>query len=412
MNSPFLPRVRFGAFQRAISAWFVLLVASTAQSQLTVPTGTNLFGDEIAHDLRRIAAGQAATNENSRAAGSEQVLVFQNRRQLRGRIVALDKEGVIWSRPDASEPLRFPLATLRRIVLGPRPKAFERQDIADNAPPPPIRATVQLPGADWLFGDLVSNGAESFNLKISEQTTFAIPRTQIESIYFDRWPAPQTVLAGDLGVLAGWSGPALNGSGKVDPGGFVVERGPLGCAVREPSKFEIEFTVPNGGERGLRVSLQPTEIEVGAFTSGTVELTFDQDAISSRIFAGGFHERKEALSEAGKDGRGPVTYQLFFDCPNKRLVVQRNGHRAADLKLWPDPTKKLDVAPNKEFTLQPKWIYFYRGFYRASEGALRFERVRIAPWAGALPEEGDPADAADSLRIADEPPLRGSFEGL
>ena len=194
----------------------------------------------------------------------------------------------------------------------------------------PIRATVQLPGADWLFGDLVSDGAESFTLKVSEQTAFAIPRSRIETIYFDRHAAPSAGFAGSVRDLEGWTGTAVDGGLSVEGGALVVdEQKWLGRSVSEPPRFEIDFTFPEDAEKGARVWLQPWAMGPNAFTTGTVELSFNPDAISHQIFINGFDEKDRAAPGRGEGwtrSRGlPAVLRSAGKSP--RRAAQRRASR-------------------------------------------------------------------------------------
>ena len=63
--------------------------------------------------------GEVATKPRERVAGFDHALVFHDGRQLRGVLTELTKSEVVWRRPDAGEPLRFPRDEVRRVVLSP-----------------------------------------------------------------------------------------------------------------------------------------------------------------------------------------------------------------------------------------------------------------------------------------------------
>ncbi len=89
-----------------------------ARAQLGLPVETNVFGDEI---VRRINAGggeeEAAAAPKAKVAGFDHALVFHDGRRLRGELVELTKSEVVWSRPDASEPLRLARSAVHRLML-------------------------------------------------------------------------------------------------------------------------------------------------------------------------------------------------------------------------------------------------------------------------------------------------------
>ena len=63
--------------------------------------------------------GDGAQTRKPKVAGFEHALVFHDGRQLRGGLAELTKSEVVWRRPDAGEPLRFPRDEVRRVVLSP-----------------------------------------------------------------------------------------------------------------------------------------------------------------------------------------------------------------------------------------------------------------------------------------------------
>jgi hypothetical protein len=105
-----------------------LLLAAAAAGQLPVPPGTDLFGDAIVEKLPRISRPSGAaprlTEDEEKAArvkaeGYSQTLIFQNDRQIRGEIVSLGKDEILWRRPDASAPIRLSRGDVRRILFAP-----------------------------------------------------------------------------------------------------------------------------------------------------------------------------------------------------------------------------------------------------------------------------------------------------
>src|SRR6266849_4948980 len=95
-----------------ILACAAILSAAAAQEQVTLPADTNLFGDDFPQQNqqvrgRRVVVQQAA-KARPPAAGYSQTLIFQDSRQIHGELVEISKEEIVWRRPDASEPIRFP----------------------------------------------------------------------------------------------------------------------------------------------------------------------------------------------------------------------------------------------------------------------------------------------------------------
>jgi hypothetical protein len=152
------PMFRRLAPHLVLLSMLAVLARTAAQGQLAAPPGTNLFGDEIVRKIetppgKRFGdvpppSDDEAKAVQAKAVGYTQVLIFQNERQLRGEIVSLSKDEVVWRRPDASAPIRFPRSTIRRLIFA------RNQDVPAIDPPPgapevelppgPIKATVAL----------------------------------------------------------------------------------------------------------------------------------------------------------------------------------------------------------------------------------------------------------------------------
>ena len=114
--------------------WICLSLGVMAQAPISpsAPGGLNLFGDGTVAKLSANVAPSLPTTDTRK--GLNQFVIFQDGRQLRGGLVSLGKEELVWRRPDVSEPLHFPRADVRCIVLrqtspggaGERPEGFAR----------------------------------------------------------------------------------------------------------------------------------------------------------------------------------------------------------------------------------------------------------------------------------------------
>jgi hypothetical protein len=122
------PEGRRGGLLRRWPVWggAVLLagVLAAPAQQMGLPAETNLFGDDLVRKLdpqANVVRFQTPDvgKPKAKVAGYEQALIFQDGRQLRGTLGELTKDEVTWKRPDASEPLRFARAEVRRIALTP-----------------------------------------------------------------------------------------------------------------------------------------------------------------------------------------------------------------------------------------------------------------------------------------------------
>src|SRR4051794_37952578 len=115
------------------SRWMTICAAliAAANASAQVPSDIDLFSDDlpappvrarIVNGVRVQQAQPPAPAPPALPAEFRQVLVFHNGRQLRGELVEMTKDEIVWRRKDAGEPLRFARAEVRRIALG-TPKA-------------------------------------------------------------------------------------------------------------------------------------------------------------------------------------------------------------------------------------------------------------------------------------------------
>jgi hypothetical protein len=145
-------------------------------------------------------------------AGMDHLLTFQDGRQLRGELVSLRQDEILWKRGDASEILRFSRAEIRSITLNapvPTGSPQVRLQPADGTLAIPSRATVKLPGGDWLYADVQSKDGETFDLSLGE-TKFSVPRAAIQWMHFGMSPAPAATLTTGPMALDGWVRGAAN----------------------------------------------------------------------------------------------------------------------------------------------------------------------------------------------------------
>ncbi len=101
-----------------------LLLTARLPAQVGLPPGADLFGDEIVQKLNFVNGGMRINGGDeeggkpaAKVTGLDHALVFHDGRQLRGALVELTREEIVWLRPDVSEPLRFGRREVRRIVL-------------------------------------------------------------------------------------------------------------------------------------------------------------------------------------------------------------------------------------------------------------------------------------------------------
>src|SRR5581483_2698965 len=106
---------------------------------LPVPEEINVFDDDFVRELSK----QSAPLRNQRF---EQLLIFQDNRQLRGKLVSLGKDEIEWRRGDIAETIHFQPREVRSIVFS-KPQSTAGNEHSKETE---VRATVQFSGGDWL----------------------------------------------------------------------------------------------------------------------------------------------------------------------------------------------------------------------------------------------------------------------
>ena len=91
-----------------------MLAATVAQAQAPLSPDIIIFGDDAGH-IQRLPYHRATTDKIAAPVYS-QTLVFRDGRELRGELVEMNQDAVVWQRPDASEALCFPRGEVRRIA--------------------------------------------------------------------------------------------------------------------------------------------------------------------------------------------------------------------------------------------------------------------------------------------------------
>jgi hypothetical protein len=390
-----------------------------AFAQFTVPLDTNLFGDDI---VRKIGGRNGVPvvdrtvnvkpEESTEARAGAQVLHFQDGRQLHGEIVSLTKDEIVWGHPDASAPLHFSRSEVRRIVLSAN-EADTAKAAGANL------ATVKLAGSDWLFARVASKDGKTFSLTLADGATLRAAREQIEWMYFDDKPVaafgpPNNALAMER-WLTGAALPEVPG----EPGTFRL--GPaIGRAMRTPPRFEVAFEIPDDAPGG-HLWLQPTEVvRANSYTNGTIELHFQSAAVTRTFFVNN--------NTAGKTT--PILgviraamYRVLYDGPGQRLAVMHDGELigswpfAEELeqqKILRDQRiaiRALCFQRDPTINLVQRWLDDPRDKPRANKD-LEIRKLRVKPWDGVLPKEGETWEGTDRLASAEAASQPGRIEAV
>ena len=465
----------------------VLAAASLPlRAQLGLPAETNLFGEDIVRKIDvggRFAGGGDEGGRKSRAKvpGFDHALIFHDGRQLRGELAELTKSEVVWRRPDASEPLRFPREGVLRMVLAPGVESdnfagrrmvmanmevyicamirdvagglggiigeavaqsvtvdfgravrvpqivqtMTRQmaetmkemgmgknsGVSEDAEKTAesATATLKLPGGDWLFGGVTSADGETFALKLADGTVLAIPRGPVEWLHFGAQPAPAFGFAGGALDLESWPVRTAGTRMEVADGTLTLRGGwLLGRALTPPKRFEVAFEVPEDSEEGLRLWIQPFGPQPNSYGTGTVQLVFGKMEISHCIYIRKFEHKKTPLPKEAVGAKGPAGYRVLYDGIGKHLAVLRNGALLGDWKFEEDDGKDA-INEDRDFTING---VCFDAEEHGSRTGLKFNRLRVQPWDGALPGAGAEEPDGDRLSAGREPPVSGRLESI
>jgi hypothetical protein len=389
----------------------VLLASANARAQEEAIPEINFFGDDFPAGQPRIRMVNQANRPPPRTQPGDyqQTLLFQNGRQIRGELVAVSKEEVIWRRKDASEPLRFPRADVRRIFLVSPDRLTGIQAMTSDYPPskkgPPQLATVKLPGGDWLRGAITSADGQVFGLTLAGGAPIQVSRAQIDWLSFGPKPAPAYGLGVGAMALEGW---LTGGTPKVESkdGTLTIKDAQwIGRGLATPARFEVAFEVPADSEEGLRLWLQPFGPQPNSYSSGTVQVRFGRETLKWLVFHNNIQPTDLPLPAEAKAERGPVRYRVFYDNPGQHVVLWRNGRQLGDWSLKPKEERAGMDAQQR----LPRALCFDRE-ERGDKTVLQFRRLNVLPWDGVLPKANEAAPTEDQLSTPTPPARAGKLE--
>ncbi|HEY2343404.1 MAG TPA: hypothetical protein VGH90_10260, partial [Chthoniobacteraceae bacterium] len=263
------------------------------------------------------------TDAKAKSDGYTQILMFQDGRQLRGELVSMGKDGIVWRRPDADVPIRFSKTEVRKIILFPADASAADSEPGDESPLR-ARATVKLPGADWLFGELTSADGKNFSLRINSKMQMPIPRSAIEWIYFDKMPAPAFRYTGNIADFDAWhdgSGDAPLVSMDGETASIVGNR--LSGYNASMGTLDVSFEIPPGNSENLMLGYLYSNSKgplacVSVDDSG-ISIDVSQVVTSWRLTENVEEEKKKARK-----------YRILYDAGFDRLLVLRNDSKVLD----------------------------------------------------------------------------------
>jgi len=337
---------------------------AAALGQFLQPPDTNLFGNDFVKTID-IRAGGVVLENNPRGKksapieGYENLLLFRDGRQLRGRLMSVGRDEIIWSRPDFNESLHFPRMDARRVFLTPdAPNGLgipngnrfipggRRAGVA-GARSTVVPATIKLSGNDWLRGGVTSPDGQTFVLSLeNSRSTVTAPRSRVEWLLFDWNTARGGGFDGSVLDAEDWLASAPSAT-LSDDGNLVIagENEWFGQFLPQPALFEISMEISADSERDLHLWLQPSAPMPNSFTTGAVDVGFGPKQLSLQRFTTAMEQKKFPVPDPdGQDAKGMVRYRIFYDSDKHRLIVFRNGRNVVD---WnPDESKPGEPPKN------------------------------------------------------------------
>ena len=417
---------------RWLTACAVIVSAASATGQFPLSPDINLFGDDLPqknpappqpgrHFIKRLDPVKDAPADS-------QILVFRDGQQLHGELTEVTAEGIVWKRSDSDEVLRIPRDQVRRIGLvpfaGEAPNGFmgavpgipglepmESDEIPSRAAKTmPVK--LKLPGGDWLFGAVTSADGEKFTLRLTDGTSIDIPRAQLEWLHFSPNPAPAFGFFGSALDLEGWT-PESTATEIAGGTATIGGDGWIGRALSAPQRFEVALEIPPDAEEGTRLWLQPFGPQVNCYTTGTVEIQLGKTQITRQLFINRFDRQVSPYPKEAKDAaapKGPTSYRIFYDGTGRRIVVLRNGRTVGDWKFGASKEDGEDVqAMFRQMRITGICLDRMNAGGRAP---LKFSRLWLQPWNGAVPRGDETIGGQDQLSLGDAEPIVGKLDSI
>jgi len=367
-----------------LHAWWPLAVGllcscTMSCAQTPVPADINLFGDDFPPTMeQRVVGGRQVMVRKETApkqipTGSSQTLVFRNGNELRGEILEVGDEELLWKRRDAVEALRFPCGMIRRVATDRwrnTPSKLARPPAKYGQPPAQL-ATLKLAGTDWICGEATSDDGKTFVIRVADWT-LTVDRSQVEWLYFGDAPAPAMRIGESEVDFEEWE-PAI-GAVRREGKSFTVENGWLGRGIVPPRRLVFSIEVPEDGEDGTGLWLQPFGTRPDSWGAGTTQIQLGRTEFSHLLFIDHIDPHKTPLPKEVQEEKGPARYRLYWDGNDRRVSVERNGRLVGD---W-----KYPADLNFDF----EGVCLDRVDGNDIRQPLKFNRLSVEPWDGVIAE--------------------------
>ena len=312
-----------------------------------------------------------------------QLLDFADGGSLHGSLQKLDasKKEVLWTIPDASASLAFPLSQILRWTS----PLTEKPEIK-------ARTTIKLIGNDWLAADLVDLTNDQLHLKLPDGSPVTIDRSHVEWIYFAKntatecYEGPQST--------SGW---ASDSSWTYRDGALRSSQsttiGRMFDTLPDLTEYRVDIDL-TGGNRTYQILLHGPEPSVRSYGVGMVRLNINESQLLfwTQNSAGAKQEQVDlsklvpALAKSSDQSAQPknqkLRWQIFEDRPAGRLIIFINGRKIGE---W--ATQKANPGENRgSLTFQPQnW---------SEPAEFSLSNIRVSPWDGFVPVD----DAIPNVR--------------
>lgn len=389
---------RLSALAHSLIAIGLVSGALTAAGQIIINGGRVIIADGF-------SSGEVKKAEPDPA--GPHLIEFFDGRLLHGTLetVDLSRGEIIWKRTDASAPLTIPTTLVSRLTFVPPSVAqgeyvLEFDGIHRNPPDPAPKdgkthATVKFTDGDWLAAEIANIQDDKIHLKLADGSPLVVDRAQVDWVYFSKTVAPECYDGPTS--LAGWNG-----------GGWNYRDGALRATSPSPitrnfaslpDQVEYEFVVDQGNLMSqFNLKLHGRTNQSWGGEPGIIQCMLRASTLTVFSNSEGRYknEQVDLTKKLGNslDGRAisgktnPVHFRLYEDFTGGRMAIFINEHKAGEWNI-----QKGEAGKNRGgFEFQPTiWN-------SSSEQTL--SKIRVVPWDGRVPEEGEKAADESNDRVA------------
>ncbi|MEZ0257563.1 MAG: hypothetical protein ACAI37_19935 [Chthoniobacter sp.] len=367
-----------------------------------------------------LSDGQTAAKVEADPAGPHLIEFFDGR-LLHGTLESLDltRQEMTWKRSDASAPLTISTAQISRLTFVPTAVAvndnspgisgLEPNGPQRSAKDDKIHGTVKFVGGDWLAAEVTNIQDNKVHLKLGDGSPLAVDRAQVDWIYFSKSFASECYDGPTS--LSGWSG-----------NGWTYRDGALRATT--PAQLTRNFAaLPDQVEYDLTIDQGNLMTAFNLTLHGRVGNSWGNDlsmiqcmmrASTLTLYSnseGRFKNEQVDLTKvfgATLDGRNkpdktnPVRFRVFEDFTGGRLAIFINDRKAGEWNV-----QKGESGRNRGGLIFQPTIW-------NSNGEQSLSKVRVVPWDGRIPADGEKAadETKDRISLADGTTSEGKFIDL